>query len=36
MRFEESGFETPADNGMGDESVLNFVQLKDDLVGEEE
>ena len=30
MRFEESGFETPADNGIGDESVVNFVQLRDD------
>ena len=30
IRFEESGFDTPADNGIGDEGVLNFVQLRDD------
>ena len=34
MRFDESGFDTPADNGLGDESVLNFVQLRDDPDGE--
>ena len=28
MRFEESGFDTPADKGLGDEGVINFVQIK--------
>ena len=26
LQFDESGFITPADNGLGDESVINFVQ----------
>ena len=30
VRFEESGYETPADTGLDDELVVNFVQLKDD------
>ena len=31
LRFEESGFDTPADTGLGDEMVMNMVQLKDDV-----
>ena len=31
LRFEESGFDTPADSGLGDEMVMNMVQLHDDL-----
>lgn len=31
LRFEESGFDTPADTGLGDELVLNFVQTHDDI-----
>jgi hypothetical protein len=31
LRFEESGFDTPADTGMGDEMVMNMVQLHDDV-----
>jgi hypothetical protein len=27
-KFEESGYETPADNGLDDETVLNYVQIK--------
>ena len=34
MRFDESGFETPADTGLDDETVLNFVQLRDEPDGE--
>ena len=28
VRFDESGFETPADNGLDDDTVVNFVQIK--------
>lgn len=28
VNFEESGYETPADNGLEDEKVINFVQIK--------
>lgn len=28
IRFDESGFDTPADKGLGDEQVVNFVQLR--------
>lgn len=28
VKFDESGFETPADNGLDDETVLNYVQIK--------
>jgi len=28
LHFDESGFETPADNGLDDETVLNYVQIK--------
>lgn len=31
VRFEESGFDTPADTGLGDEMVMNMVQLHDDI-----
>ena len=27
MQHDESGFDTPADDGLGDEEVVNFVQL---------
>ena len=28
VKFDESGFDTPADNGLDDETVLNYVQIK--------
>ena len=31
VRFEESGYDTPADTGLDDELVLNMVQIKDDI-----
>jgi hypothetical protein len=30
MNYEHSDFDVPADNGIGDESVVNFVQLSDE------
>lgn len=30
LRFEESGFPTPADRGLDDDKVVNFVQIKDE------
>ena len=31
LRYEESGFDTPADTGLDDELILNMVQIHDDL-----
>ena len=28
MRFDESGFDTPADKGLDDDMVVNYVQIK--------
>lgn len=28
MRYDESGFPTPADNGLGDDAVVNLLQTK--------
>jgi len=28
MKFDESGFDTPADKGMDDDRVINYVQIK--------
>lgn len=28
MKFEESGYDTPADKGLDDDRVINFVQIK--------
>jgi hypothetical protein len=36
MRYENSDFDVPADNGIGDENVVNFVQLSDEKEGDEE
>ena len=27
VRFDESGYDTPADKGLDDETVINFVQI---------
>jgi len=36
MNYEHSDFDVPADNGLGDENVVNFVQLSDEKDGDEE
>jgi hypothetical protein len=36
MNYEHSDFDVPADNGIGDENVVNFVQLSDEKDGDEE
>ena len=35
LRFDESGYETPADTGLDDDKVVNFVQIKDEEDDEE-
>ena len=36
MRYENSDFDVPADNRIGDENVVNFVQISDEKEGDEE
>ena len=36
MNYEQSDFDNPADNGIVDENVVNFVQLSDEKEGEED
>jgi hypothetical protein len=36
MHYDHSDFDVPADNGLGDENVVNFVQLSDEKDGDEE
>lgn len=30
LNYEESDYDTPADNGEGDEKIINFIQLADE------